>query len=127
MSEFPFTDLGPELVATFATPAPVYRVRRGASAVVDGFATPATPQRQRIAAVVYPATGKTLRALPEAKRYEETIKVISQVELRTAQEGAHYADVIEYQGKTYEVATLMDWSANANFYSALCTRTIPEA
>lgn len=120
---FPFTDLGPELVGTFASPAAVVRVRRGASTLdANGFAVVGASSSQTIRAIVYPATGRDMAALPEGKRTEETIKVITTEELRTAAPGSGPADRLTYQGKTYEVATLKDWNADARFYSALATR-----
>lgn len=120
---FPFYDLGPDLVDTFASPVPVYRLRRGHTALDgDGFISTAAPQRVQIKAVVYPATGRDVMVLPEGKRGEETIHVISVADLRGPSPGANPADQIEYQGKTYEVQTLKDWSANARFYSVLATR-----
>jgi hypothetical protein len=120
---FPFSDLGPDLVLTFATPLPVWRLRRGATTLDgNGFVVKATPQRDKITAVVYPATGKDVQVMPEGKRTEEIIKVISTSELRTERPGFHPSDQIEYQGKTFEVSAQADWSANAGYYSVLCTR-----
>lgn len=121
---FPFSDLGPDIVGTFASPVPVYRVRRGASTVSHGFVTEAAPVRTRITAIVQPATGKDLQVLEEGKRTEETIKVISTTDLRAAVVGQHPADRVEYAGATYEVAKLKDWNANARFYSVLATRVV---
>lgn len=123
---FPFTDLGPELVGTFNSPVPITRVRRGLSAVAHGFTTEAAPQRIGAKAVVYPASYRELQALPEGKRTEETIHVITLTELRTAAEGQHPADRLEYNGRVYEVASVKDWSANANFYSVLAVRVAAE-
>lgn len=120
---FPFSSLGPNLVAAFGSPASVYRVRRGHTTLdANGFTTVAAPQKVKIKAVVYPATGRDVEVLPEGKRTEETIHVISTTDLRTASPGVNPSDQIEYQGKTYEVALLKDWNANANFYSVLATR-----
>lgn len=120
---FPFSSLGPNLVKAFASPTPVYRLRRGHTTLdADGFIVTAAPQRVQIKAVIYPATGRDVEVMPEGKRTEEIIHVISTTELRTASPGANPSDQIEYQGKTYEVSLLKDWNANANFYSVLATR-----
>lgn len=120
---FPFNDLGPCLVDTFASPAPVVRLRRGHTALdANGFIVTVAPSRVTIKAVVYPATGRDMEVLPEGKRGEETIHVISTADLRTAVPGSYPSDQIEYQGKTYEVSMFKDWNANARFYSVLATR-----
>lgn len=119
---FPFTDLGPDIVGTFATPKPVTRVRRGASTVSHGFVTEAAPLRTPIRAVIYPASYRDIQLLEEGKRTEETLHVIATTELRTAREGQHPADRLEYLGRVYEVSAVKDWNANANFYSVLATR-----
>jgi hypothetical protein len=126
---FPFSDLGPDLVLTFATPLPVWRLRRGATTLDgNGFVIKTAPMRTQITAVIYPATGKDVRVMPEGKRTEEIIKVISTSELRAELPGVYPSDQIEYQGKTFEVSAQADWSANANYYSVLCTRVnVPTA
>jgi hypothetical protein len=122
MGTFPFSDMGPDLVSLFGTPRTVTRVRRGKTVIVDGFADLAVPQRQPLRAIVYPATYRDVQVLEEGKRTEETLHVITTEELRTVLEGVYYADQIEYQGRLYEVASVKDWSANANYYSVLATR-----
>lgn len=123
---FPFSDLGPELVATFATHKPVTRVRRGASTVAHGFTTEAAPSRAAIEAVIYPASYRDMQVLPEGKRTEESLHVISTAELRTALEGQYPADRLEYQGRVYEVAQVKDWNANAGFWSVIAVRIAAE-
>jgi hypothetical protein len=59
--------------------------------------------------VVHPATEKQLLLLPEASRGDETIAVYTVTKL-TAGDDAHSSDTVTWQGETYKVVKVMDYS-----------------
>ena len=74
-------------------------------------------------AIVYPAGNRDLLLLPEGLRTRETIVVIWDAELRTANEATGtQADRIAYDSKTWEVQAVQAWLANAGFCQALATK-----
>lgn len=59
--------------------------------------------------VIHPATEEELKILPEAQRVEEVIAVYTATRL-TAGDDTHGADRVGWQGGTYKVLKVMDYS-----------------
>ncbi len=59
--------------------------------------------------VIHPATEEELKILPEAQRVEEIIAVYTATRL-TAGDDTHGADRVGWQGGTYKVLKVMDYS-----------------
>lgn len=59
--------------------------------------------------VIHPATEEELKILPEAQRVEELIAVYTATRL-TAGDVTHGADRVGWQGGTYKVLKVMDYS-----------------
>lgn len=59
--------------------------------------------------VIHPATEEELKILPEAQRVEEIIAVYTATRL-TAGDDTHGADRVGWQGGTYKVLEVMDYS-----------------
>lgn len=81
-----------------------------------GVSTPTT-------AVVQPSGPKEIEKLPENSRTKEAITVFTRNPLLTSDVSTQgKADVITWNGRTYEVAIVEDWSAQAQFAKAVATR-----
>lgn len=77
-------------------------------------------------AVVYPLSGDQLRNLPEGRRQEETVTIITSFQLQTVSSSeCDTADIVEYCGVHYQIEEVKDWSKLGGFYEAMgvrCTR-----
>ncbi len=82
----------------------------------------ATPQTfSNIPAVVTAATGDALQLLPETARMSGNILVHTTFILAATSDTTR-ADVIVWQGRSYTVTLLNDWSTyGAGFHMAVCT------
>lgn len=98
--------------------------RRTAAAFVNGVAQPATAAPLSFRGLVQNATGAQLQRLPEGTRVSETIAVYSQTQL-FAKTASLLADLVVYQGNTYEVSDVRDWSMLAGYFEYLCVRVGP--
>lgn len=98
-------------------------VRRGAGSYVKGIHSGGSTTNISTTAIVYPATPKELKLLPEGMHTEGAIGIISNVLLRTANEASGtQADRITYNSCTYEIQQISDWDANGNFYHGIATK-----
>ncbi len=90
--------------------------------VVDGTGTAQVGSSSQftLTAVVTPASGSTLRLLPEALRTETYIEVFSQTPLNTGADG-FFPDLVTWKGGSYVVTQVTDYTAfGAGFVRALC-------
>lgn len=101
----------PEISEHFAT---VTRRRRAAGAYVAGNWVDGTSSDASIVASVQPASHRDLLRLPEGLRTRSTVAVITDDDLRTANETAKLAaDRIVYQGEDWEVVSVDAWEMGA--------------
>jgi len=76
-----------------------------------------------VSASVQPVSGRERLLLPEAMRTKETIKVYTDVELKTMLDQLK-SDRFAYNGKDYEVIIVEDWSHDTDIphYKSICTK-----
>lgn len=75
------------------------------------------------AVVITPASFKQIEHLPEGLRTRQVLQVFADGDLRTANEPAGtQADTFTLGGKTFEVQSIEDWSANGGFWRALAVK-----
>lgn len=89
----------------------------------DGRYRPGATSTFAIRASVQPLAGRDLLRLPEGLRTRQTIKVYTATALRTADapDGAG-ADVIAYQGDSYQIETVEPWAEAGGFYKAIAAK-----
>jgi hypothetical protein len=89
--------------------------RRSAGAYTNGEWVEGTENSWTIDVNVQPATPQQLLNLPEAQRTKSAIEVFTEELLKTADvSDKTSADRIEYNGRTYEVHKVTDWSAHTH-------------
>lgn len=73
--------------------------------------------------VVVPGAGKFVERLSEGLRTRQAIRVYTTERLQTAQDPAGVPpDLIDWQGETYEVQILEDWTAHGGAFKALALK-----
>lgn len=88
---------------------------------VAGVWTDGAPATLAFTGTIQPARGNDLQRLPEGRRNEEAIRIITRTELRTAQAGTStQADLITWAGATWEVDQVQTY--DGAFYDAVATR-----
>lgn len=76
----------------------------------DGlYKTVDSPQEFEITCSIHRVTGADLALLPDNKRQEEVLKIITSTELRTSEQGKNNADIINYNGYSYQVTNAFLW------------------
>ena len=100
------------LVSTFARQL-VTVTSTAAGSYVNGNYVEGATSTEDILTAVYPATGEQLRSLPEGRKGRETIVIYSSEALKTstAPDGAR-ADLVAYNGKSYEVIDVNKWASD---------------
>lgn len=103
-----------DLVQSFSTKTDdaTYTVTRSKKKVFDtGRAIPdPSPEKFDIVASIQPTSGRELLRLPEARRTIETRTIFTTTILFTGGQGAKFeADIIEFDGQTWEVQTVERW------------------
>lgn len=78
-------------------------IKRGPGSYVRGVWTQGTDVATTLYASVQPAIGQELLVLPEGLRTRATVKIYTDQELNTAENG-QTADRIEWRGHVYEIA-----------------------
>lgn len=115
-------DIGGGLVGSLKTPD-LLVTRRTAGAITNGIAAAPSEATFTIEAVVQPVTGRELQSLPEGMRTEQVVSIHTTSSLRTANEaGGLLPDHIDWQGATYQVRRVEDWSDQGGYYLAHATR-----
>lgn len=118
----PFLDLS-DLIddPDFADDSGTLFLRRTAAAAGTNGRGQSAPQDEPLAGVVTQASGDALRLLPEGARAEGAILIHTRADLRVVSEG-YAADQVLWQGRTYTVAAVADWTTfGAGFCAAVCT------
>jgi hypothetical protein len=95
----------------FTQAVTVNRVAPGS--YVDGLWVDGANSATAISAAVQPLSDRDRQALPEGIRTMELLKLYTTFQLRTADEKAGLsADDIVFQGDTYKVVALTNWTSN---------------
>jgi len=68
-----------------------------------------TPGKQLIHGSVQAASGRTLRIMPEMSTVNGSIEIYTRFRLTTASDTT-MADVVTWQGRKYEVVTVVPWT-----------------
>jgi hypothetical protein len=95
--------------------------RRTPTARVNGVAQPPTSNAFKITANIQPSSGAQLQRLPEGLRTSETITIWTPTELHVQQRD-RLPDLVEYNGKIFEVQHVKDWQENGNFFECVAVR-----
>lgn len=104
-----------------------YTVTRasGPGTYVEGVYVPTGTAPVSISAAIVPLLGgPQLLRLPEGKRSIDAIEVFTATALQVEAPDQE-PDVISYQGRSWQVDVVDDWSGAGAFYRALATR-VPE-
>lgn len=110
------------VVKRFALTADLYIERFGGGAYVDGRWVNEQPTLVALTANVQPAGGRQLMRLPEGERTRENITVWCTSAIRpTSRSEGKPGDIVLWNDKRFEVVTLNDWSANGDYWEALCS------
>lgn len=99
--------------------------QRAAGSIVRGKWQEGAETVVEIVANVQPTKPHEMLVLPEADRSKASIKVHSQSPLRTLLEGTggHSADIIEWDGELWEVASVKRWQMGIlDHYRAIAVR-----
>lgn len=117
MSGFPLDS------AVFLLASGSYTVtRRGASSYVAGVRVPPSSSTFQIIASVQPATGLDVQRLPEGKRNQESIKLWTPTELKSA-ERTQEPDLVAIDGASFEVQTCKRWDKLGNYFEVILVRS----
>lgn len=104
--------------------ASTYTVRRpGATTYVNGLPQQGAPTSRTITALVRPASPHDLQRLPEGDRSEPSVRIYTVDEIATVnQPGARAADILEYQGRDWEIRDVRVHDTQGLFFDAIATR-----
>lgn len=95
--------------------------RFGAGSVTDGrYTADTTPDTVNFTGSVTPASAKDLLRLPEGRRTEIVIRIITKTELLLLPQ----ADVVTYNGTQWEVQKVDDWANVPTFYDCLAIELV---
>lgn len=120
-------DVG-SMIASFKIEGGLPVTRRAAGSYVKGLYVPGASSSFVLdPVIVQPAGKKEVARLPEGLRTREAIALHTTVELFTADDpGGRQGDQILYNGKTYEVQAIENWSAIVTYYYCIATK-VPTA
>lgn len=124
----PFASLGPTIIAALGATEVVTITRRAAGAhdEATGIWTPGASSTLEVDAVVQPVTPRDLQMLPEGERTKEAIALFTVAALVTSDVGsAVEADQVAWSSRTWRVALVEDWTAQAGYARAIATRVGP--
>ncbi len=89
------------------------RIYKSAGSYIKGRWVSGIEEEQMFEGSVQPTNGKDMQLLPEGKRSNETVKIYAtaNIPFTSADESNKVeGDIIEYNGKQYEVVTVKKWS-----------------
>jgi hypothetical protein len=111
-------------VGRLSTPGTLTATRRAAGTTDGrGRAVEGATSTFPLQGSVQPVTGRDLLRLPEGLRTRELVAIISATELHTANAAAGtVADVVAYQGASYEVQSVEDWSLLGGYWRVVAAK-----
>ena len=103
---------------------PNYTVTRTAQATwTNGIAVPGSTSTLSVLGAFWPANGRDMLRLPEARRAQATMKGVVDTALFTGGEGSPYeADQITIDGVAWEIQHVGSWTNSPGFYDVLAQR-----
>ena len=110
--------------AAIAAEATAYTITRPtAPTMTKGIVTPGVPATTSVTMWVQPANPKEIMVLPEGFRNRQIVRVHALAELRTSDQTSGVGgDRFAYNGATYEVIQVQDWTTEGGFYRAFAAR-----
>lgn len=114
-----------KLLPRFVAPVSLTVHRKATGSFVKGQYVPAGSETTFAVtnASVQPLSGRELQLLPEGYRTRQTLKVYSDVELRSADaEAGREADRFDYLGEQFEVYSVQDWVDHGNYFKVLAVQ-----
>ena len=103
-------------------PITLKRVSSG-PAFVNGFATKPASADVVIQAVIWPTGGQELQVLPEGLRTREARTLVTTSALQAAiNPDVAYPDRFAYDGSTWEVQIVTNWSQKGSYYLSIATK-----
>lgn len=116
-----FTNLA-DVVAHF-DPEDITIKRFGAPTRANGNATKPSSSDVLIEAVIWPSTGQDIRRLPEGLRTDEARTVLTTTSIKPSIDpSAGYPDRFDYEGFTWEIQVVTDWSAKGGYYLGVAVK-----
>ena len=111
------------VIAQYQTETELAITRRPAGAYDGtGYYQPGTAVALTIAAHVQPASARDLELVPEGQRNKKIISIYPLLvadKLQTAVPEGDQADLVTYDGDTYEVQHFKDWADSGNYTKAV--------
>lgn len=102
---------------------PITVFRRKPGSLVCGRAQQVDAEEICATASITPLSGDKLVNLPEGRRQEESVLIITTFCLHTVSTSdCDTADIIEYYGAHYQIIQVKDWSHMGGFYECIGTR-----
>jgi hypothetical protein len=92
-----------------------------ATSYVNGIRVPPQVSKFQITASVQPATGLDVQRLPEGKRNQESIKLFTPTELKSA-ERTQEPDLVAIDGASFEVQLCKRWDKLGSFFEVVLVR-----
>lgn len=103
--------------------APLAVTRGTAGTLAAGVFTAGATTQLTLTAMVQPVSGRDLLRLPEGLRTRELVAVFTPTALRTTDEHAGTpADRFTWQGRTYEVQLVEEWSHLGGYRRAVAAK-----
>jgi hypothetical protein len=109
------------VIQSFRLPGGLTATRYSPGSYVDGlWVDGGTEQVAFDPVAVMPLTGKEVEVLPEGLRSKNAIQLLSTVQPKAADESAgSKGDAFTYDGQTFEVRVVENWSALAGYWRAV--------
>lgn len=109
------------VIDSLATTQTLAVTRRSAVAWVNGRPVEGPTTPLSLTAVVYPSTPDELQILPEGRRSERAITIVTKQALQIPKADTG-GDLIAYDDETFEVQKLQYWGDSGNFWSAIAVK-----
>jgi hypothetical protein len=97
--------------------------RLGEGSIVAGRYVDGASSTFEIIASIQPTNGRDLLRLPEGLRTKQLLSVWTDTPLRTADApSGPKADVITYQGRQFQVETVLDWAESGEYNKVIVSK-----
>lgn len=117
-------------VLALGQPLPLNVIRYASSDYLEGRLQDAEPLIDeagtfQIFASVQPSSGRDMAVLPEGQQSSEALTLFTTTELYTVG-STHGADIVEFEGSTWEVQHVERWASLGNYWRAIAVRVESE-
>lgn len=122
----PFGTLGRVVVSTLGAPAAITVETRTGLSNTGGFRTTNTVTSRTVNAHVQPLTPKEIEQLPELESTREAVWIFTVERLQVSDVASQNpSDQVIWDGRTYRLVHLEDWTAQARYAKHLAIRVGP--